>query len=105
MTDVKSNLKAFEEKADNLRKSAADSLAAAAESVRTAGNDSAGTIHNIADEAGRKLDSAATFARTTCVKAKILSGLRNSVVRNPMSSLAVATALGVVAGFSCRSSR
>jgi ElaB/YqjD/DUF883 family membrane-anchored ribosome-binding protein len=85
MNDVKTNLKSLGDKADDIRKHAADTLESAAESVRAAGNN----------------------VRKTCVnsalgKQRMLGGFRGSVRRNPLRSLALATAVGVLAGFSCR---
>jgi ElaB/YqjD/DUF883 family membrane-anchored ribosome-binding protein len=91
MNSVMSNIKSLEDKADDVRKRAADSLESAAQSVRAAAND-----------AGKKLNSTAAFVRPGARRETLL-GLRNSVRRNPMRSLAVATALGLVAGFTCRS--
>jgi ElaB/YqjD/DUF883 family membrane-anchored ribosome-binding protein len=87
-----SNIKSLEDKADDVRKRAAESLESAADSVRAAAND-----------AGKKLHSTAAFVRPGARREKLL-GLRNSIRRNPMKSLAVATAVGIVAGFTCRAS-
>lgn len=107
MNDVKTNLKSLGDKADDIRKRAADTLESAAESVRTAGNQGADTIHEFAGEAGKKLDSTAKYVRKACVKRafgaeKTFGGFLSSIRRNPLRSLALATAVGVVAGFSCR---
>ncbi len=91
MNSVMSNLKSLEDKADDVRKRAAESLDSAADSVRAA-----------AADAGKKLHSTAAFVRP-CAGRERLVGLRNSIRRNPMKSLALATAVGVVAGFTCRS--
>lgn len=97
------NLQSIEDRADDLRNRTAERLESAAETVRTAGHQSAETISDLADNAGKKLDSTAAFVRTP--RKKLLLGFRTSVRRNPMTSLALATAVGVVAGFSCRASR
>ncbi len=97
------NLQSIEDRAEDLRKRAADRLESAADTVRTAGHQSADAISGLADDAGKKLDSTAAFVRTP--KEKMLTVFRSSVRRNPMTSLAVATAIGLVAGFSCRASR
>jgi ElaB/YqjD/DUF883 family membrane-anchored ribosome-binding protein len=86
--DVQSNVKSFADKADDMRKQTADSFSSAAESVRTAGKD-----------AGRKLDSAASCIRDF----EMLGGLREQIRQNPVRSIAVATALGLVAGIAVRS--
>jgi len=90
MNSVMSNINAFEDKADDVRKRAAESLESAADSVRAA-----------AADAGKKLHSTAAFVRPGAKRERLV-GLRNSVRRNPMRSLALATAVGIVAGFTCR---
>ena len=107
MSTVQSNIKSIQDKADDVRKRTADTLESAADSIRAAGNESADTIHDIANGAGNKLDSTATYVRTACVfdKGKILGSVRNAVRRNPMGSIAVAAAFGIVAGLTCRSAR
>jgi ElaB/YqjD/DUF883 family membrane-anchored ribosome-binding protein len=102
VSEVKSNLKAFAERVDDTRKRTADTLESAADSVRTAGNESAAAIHHLTEETGKRLDSTASVVRNTCVSEKLLGGFRNSIRRNPMTSLAVAAAFGILAGFSCR---
>jgi ElaB/YqjD/DUF883 family membrane-anchored ribosome-binding protein len=102
MNTVKSNVKSFADQADGVRRQAADSLASAADSVRAAGSQSADAISDLANEAGKKLDTTATYVRA--FPGDILGGLRNTVRRNPVGSLALATAFGLVAGFSYRSS-
>jgi len=107
MSTVQSNLKSFQDKADEVRKRTADSLESAADSIRTAGNESAETIHDLAKGAGKKLDSTAAFVRTSGVfdRGKFLGSVRTTVRRNPMGSLAVAAAFGIVAGLTCRAAR
>ena len=99
------NLQSIEDKAEDLRKRTASKLESAADTVRTAAHQSADTITGIADDAGKKLDSTAAFIRKTCFQETMLGGFRKSVRRNPMTSLAVATAVGLVAGFTCRATR
>lgn len=99
------NLQSIEDKADDLRKRTASKLESAAETLRTAGHQGAETISGIAADAGKKLDSTAAFVRKTCAQDRMLGGFRKSVQRNPMTSLAVATAIGLVAGFTWRASR
>ena len=103
MNNLRSNLKSIEDKTDEVRIRAAESLESAAASLRAAGSQSADAIHGLATGAGKKLDSTATMIRP-CGSSKMLGGLRNSVRRNPMGTIALATAVGVVAGFSCRAS-
>jgi hypothetical protein len=95
------NAKSFDNKTDNIRRRTAESLESAADSVRFAGNESAGVIGDLANEAGKKLDSTATYVRTFA-GGDALAGLRNSIRRNPMGSLALASAVGVLAGLTCR---
>ncbi len=99
MKSVISNIKSLEDKADCVRKRAAESLESAADSVRAG----AGAINDLADNAGKKLNSTAAFVRPGADGEK-LSGLRNSIRRNPMRSLALAAACGIVAGVTYRRS-
>lgn len=87
----------LENKAEQLRNTAADSLADAADSVRRAGAGSAENITELTDGAGRKLDCAATYVRTF----GNLESLRNRVRKNPVESVSVAMALGLVTGIFC----
>jgi ElaB/YqjD/DUF883 family membrane-anchored ribosome-binding protein len=98
------NTKSFEDKADGIRERTAESLESAADSVRAAGNESANAISGLANEAGEKLDSTATYVRSF-PGGHLLSDLRHNVRRNPVGSLAVAAAVGILAGFACRGSR
>jgi ElaB/YqjD/DUF883 family membrane-anchored ribosome-binding protein len=102
---AKSQIRSFGDKAEEIRKRAADSLESAADSVREAGSQGADTIHDFADQAGKKLDSTASYVRKTCVEAKLFGSLRGSVRRNPLQSLALAGAVGLVAGFCLRPGR
>jgi ElaB/YqjD/DUF883 family membrane-anchored ribosome-binding protein len=99
MNSVTSNIQSLADKADVVRERAAESLESAAQSVRAG----AGAISDLANDAGRKLNATAAFVRP-CGDGEKLNGLRNSIRRNPMSSLVIATAVGVVAGFACRKS-
>lgn len=100
---VVSNIRAIGEKADHIRQRTADSLESAADTVRDAGNHSAEAIAGFTGEAGRRLDSTAAMVRNTCtVRNKMFGGMLNVVRRNPVRSIAVATAVGLVAGYSCR---
>ena len=96
------NMKSFEDKAESVRSRTAESLESAADSVRAAGNESADAIGDLANQAGKKLDSTALYVRE--FPADLLCDLRHKVRRNPVGSLALATAIGVVAGFSWRAS-
>jgi len=91
----------IEETMEEVRARAADSLESAADSVRTAGNQGASAISDLAYGAGAKLDSSAAYVRTFDGE-DILGGLRHAVRRHPVGSLALATAVGLVAGFACR---
>ena len=59
----------------------------AADTVRSAASDSVHAINDLANQAGKKLAGANLFR-----------GLRRKVNRNPLQSLAVAAAIGLVAG-------
>jgi ElaB/YqjD/DUF883 family membrane-anchored ribosome-binding protein len=98
------NTKSFEDKADGIRERTAESLESAADSVRAAGDNSADAISGLANHAGKKLDSTATYVRAFA-GGHLLSDLRDNVRRNPVGSLTVATAVGLLAGFACRGSR
>jgi ElaB/YqjD/DUF883 family membrane-anchored ribosome-binding protein len=102
MNTVASNLKAIGEKAEEIRDRAAHSLESAADTIRDAGNHSADAISGFTGEAGRKLDSTAAMVRKPCLRSRTAGGVRGAVRRNPMGSLAVAAAIGLVAGYSCR---
>jgi len=103
MNTVASNLKAISERAEEIRDRAAHSLESAADTIRSAGNHSADAITGLTGEAGRKLDSTAAIVRTpSCLRARAMNGVRGAIRRNPMRCLAVAAAIGLVAGFSCR---
>ena len=96
------NLKSFENKAHDIRDRAADSLESAAETIRSTGKESAGAISDFTDSASKKLDSTAKVVRGICIREKLMGTLRGGVRRNPMGSLALGLALGLVAGFTLR---
>jgi ElaB/YqjD/DUF883 family membrane-anchored ribosome-binding protein len=108
MSDIQANLKSFAAKADDLRHRAADSLESAADTVRSAGAQSAGTIHDLAGQAGKKLESTASQVRKTYMKTGFrrktgFAGFLSMIRRNPMRTLAFASVIGiVVAGISWR---
>jgi hypothetical protein len=89
-------------KTDGVREKTAETLESAADSVRTAGGDGAQAIHDMANDAGKKLDSTATYVRTFA-NGDVLGGVRDTVRQSPLGSLAVAAAIGLVAGVSWRS--
>ena len=86
---------------DNIRRHAVDSLESAADSVRAAGDKSAGAISDLANGTGRKLDSTASCIRTF----DMLHGMRSVVRRKPVECLALATGIGLIAGFYFRRNR
>jgi ElaB/YqjD/DUF883 family membrane-anchored ribosome-binding protein len=96
--------KSMDEKADDVRARVAESLESAADSVRAVANESARAINDLASQAGKKLDSTATCARTFA-RGDMLGGLRKKVNMCPLKSLAVATAVGLIAGVALRRSR
>ena len=102
MSTVTSNIKAFGEKAEEIRQRTADSLESAADTVRGAGNESAEAITGFTGEAARKLHSTAAIVRNPCLQNRLLSGVRSGIRRHPVKSLALAAAFGLVAGFTCR---
>jgi ElaB/YqjD/DUF883 family membrane-anchored ribosome-binding protein len=96
--------KTLEEKAGEMGTRVAESLESAADSVRAVANDTTAKINDLANQTGKKLDSTACRVRTIA-NVKMLGGLRSKVNQNPLRSLMVATAIGVVAGFSWRAAR
>jgi ElaB/YqjD/DUF883 family membrane-anchored ribosome-binding protein len=97
------NARSFEDQTDGVRVRTAESLESAADSVRAAGEEGASTISGLANEAGDKLDSTASYVRTFA-QGDVLAGVRQTVRSNPMGSVALAIAIGLVAGFSWRTS-
>jgi len=91
-------LEGVEEKMDEVRRSAADSLESAADSVRTAGGQGAGVIRNLANGAGERLDATAAYVRAF-EGGEPFTRLRLAVRRHPVGILALATAAGLAAGF------
>lgn len=88
----------------DVRKRTAESLESAADSVRIAGDRGATAVSDLANGTGEKLDSTATYVRTFAGR-DAFTGLRRAVRRNPVGSLALATAIGLVAGFAYRQGR
>lgn len=91
------NTETIGEKVDNIRARTAETLESAADTMR----DTADTISNVAKQTGKKLDSSASFVRS-CTSGKMFSPLGNAIRRKPFQSLAIATALGLICGFTCR---
>jgi len=102
--NIDSKKKEMEEKARSAGAAVADSLEAAADTVRSAADDSVHKINDLANQAGKKLDSTATCVRSFA-GINLFGGLRKKVNRNPLQSLAVAAAVGLVAGVSWKASR
>jgi ElaB/YqjD/DUF883 family membrane-anchored ribosome-binding protein len=97
------NARSFEDQTAGVRERTAESLESAADSIRAAGDEGASTISDLANEAGEKLDSTASYVRTFA-QGDVLAGVRHTVRSNPMGSLALAAAVGLVAGFSWHAS-
>ena len=93
--------KGFGEK--NFGEKTSDSLESAADSVRAVGTEGADAITGLANDAAKKLDTTATYVREIS-QTDMLAGLRSQVRKTPVRSLAVAAAVGLVAGFSYRMS-
>jgi ElaB/YqjD/DUF883 family membrane-anchored ribosome-binding protein len=104
MTNIESKKKSFEEQAQGVRATVADTLESAADSVRSAADDSIHKINDLANEAEKKLDSTASCVRSWA-GGNLLGGLRKKVNRNPVRSLALAAAIGLLAGVSWKTSR
>lgn len=103
--------KTMEEKARDARdtvadtlESAADTVRSAADTVRSAADDGVHRINDLANQAGKKLDSTASCVRGWA-GSNWFGGLRKKVNRNPIRCLAVAAAVGLIAGVSWKTSR
>jgi ElaB/YqjD/DUF883 family membrane-anchored ribosome-binding protein len=88
---------------EDVRKRTAETLESAADSVRAAGHEGADALKNFATDAGGRLDSTADYVRTFA-GGDVLGNLRHKVRGNPVGSLAVASAIGLVAGICWRGS-
>jgi ElaB/YqjD/DUF883 family membrane-anchored ribosome-binding protein len=88
----------------DVRKRTAESLESAADSVRIAGDEGAAAVSHLANGTGEKLDSTAIYVRSFAGRDTFTS-LSRAVRRNPVGSLALATAIGLVAGFAYRHGR
>lgn len=97
------NAKSCEDKTNRVGERAAKSLESAADAFRAAGDESADAISGLANEAGEKLDSTATYVRAVA-GGDLFGDLRHKVRRNPVGSLALAIAIGLAAGISWRAS-
>jgi ElaB/YqjD/DUF883 family membrane-anchored ribosome-binding protein len=104
MTNIDSKKKEMEEKVRSASAAVADSLEGAADTIRSAADDSVHKINDLASQAGKKLDSTASSVRSLD-GAKLFGGLRRQVNRKPLQSLAVALAIGLVAGVSWKAIR
>jgi ElaB/YqjD/DUF883 family membrane-anchored ribosome-binding protein len=104
MTTIDSKKREMEEKIRGARDAVAESLETAAGTVRSAADDSAHKISDLANQAGKKLDSSAKCVRSWAGP-RLFGGLRRQVNRNPIQSLAVAVAIGLVAGVSWKATR
>jgi len=104
MTNIEAKKKELEEKARDARTAVADSLESAADTVRSAADDSVHAISDLANQAGKKLDCTAKRVRSW-PRGNPFGGLRRKVNRNPLQSLALAAAIGLVAGVSWKATR
>lgn len=91
------NTEAMAEKVDNIRTRTAETLESAADTMR----DTAETISSVAKQTGKKLDNSASFVRS-CTSGKMFTPIGNAIRKKPFQSLAIATALGLICGFTCR---
>jgi ElaB/YqjD/DUF883 family membrane-anchored ribosome-binding protein len=103
MTNIDSKRQEMEEKARGARDAVADKLEAAADTVRSAADDSVHKINDLANQAGKKLDCGAKRVRS--MPGNLFVDLRRKVNRRPLQSLAVAAAIGLVAGVSWKATR
>jgi ElaB/YqjD/DUF883 family membrane-anchored ribosome-binding protein len=104
MNNIQSKQDALQEKADCIRTKVADKLESAAHSIRASADEGASTLHDMADRAGKKLDGGAANVRNFA-RRKTIGGFRSRVRANPLRSIALATALGLIAGISWRAAR
>jgi ElaB/YqjD/DUF883 family membrane-anchored ribosome-binding protein len=88
----------IEETTNGVRQQAAESLERAAESVRSAGDQGAAALSDLTNGAGEKLDSGANLIRNFDGD-DLVTELRRAIKRNPVASLALGTAIGLIAGF------
>jgi len=86
---------------DSKKQDLADTLESAADTLRSKAGESAHALNDLAKQAGKKLDSTASCVRSW----NLFGGLRNKVNRSPIQSLAVAAAIGLIAGVSWRATR
>lgn len=103
MTTIDSKTREMEGKLRDTRDAVADKLEAAADTVRSAADDSVHKINDLANQAGKKLDCSAKRVRS--MPGNLFGGLRRKVNRSPLQSLAVAAAIGLVAGVSWKAIR
>lgn len=96
--------KNMEQKARDARDKVADTLESAADTVRSAADDGVHRINDLANQAGKRLDSTASCVRGWA-GGNLFGGLRKKVNQNPLRSLAVAVAVGLIAGVSWKASR
>jgi ElaB/YqjD/DUF883 family membrane-anchored ribosome-binding protein len=94
----------LEDRAAEIRTKVADTLESAAQSVRAAADEGASALSDFADHASKKLDNGAASIRSFA-RRKTRRSLRDKVRANPMRSLAVVVAVGLVAGITWRSAR
>ena len=101
MGTMKANVETIGDKVDEIRTRTAEKFESAADTIRDTGSQTASTISEMTKEAGKKLDSSAGFVRS-CTGEKIFSPLSSAIRKKPFQSLAIATALGLICGFTCR---
>jgi ElaB/YqjD/DUF883 family membrane-anchored ribosome-binding protein len=101
MANIRANVESIGDKVDEIRTRTAEKLESAADTIRDTGCQTASTISDVTKEAGKKLDSSASFVRS-CTSGKMFSPLSNAIRKKPFQSLAIATALGLICGFTCR---
>jgi hypothetical protein len=101
---IMDNVKAFQSTAGSVQQRTAETLESAADFVRTTAGEGADSLTGLAKEAGKKLDSTATYVRGIA-PVDPLCGVRNRVRRNPVGSLAIAAGVGMVVAMFCRPSR
>ena len=91
----------IQEEMNGFRQHAAESFEDAAESVRSAGDQGAAALSDLTNGAGERLDAGATLIRNFD-EDDLIADLRRAIKRNPVGSLALGAAIGLIAGFALR---
>jgi hypothetical protein len=116
ISDIKEAASTAKEKVQEVRRTASnlvgqagtgseEALHTAASAIRNAGAQSADVIDGIAETAGRKFASAASFLEPSGESCSMAEDLRKMVLRHPGAFLILAAAFAGTVGFMAGSSR